>query len=468
MSSSPSFFGKIRTLFGKSPAQQSANPASPNRWRALFPDPLPFVAVLHLRSKDEKTAAELALHDAAMLLDAGADALLLQSYTLSGDAFKSVAKAVRNAIPDATLGVSDPLDPLAAFDTALAIDARFVWLDDVRGGLTPGMDALFAQRLAALREASSVAVVGGVRYLNIAVQSGGSLEEDARIAAARCDALMTGGKGAGFPATPEKLVALREALTGTPFADTPILAGAGVVESTAWDCLPFADGGIVGRYPHIIEEPWVGARDPKQGAPFQRDLWLPDGAYDLSRFSAIADAFRRIRDCREGSPPAGRALLRWLRGDYSPIDPAPPREGWSGLRFSFDSGAVDFGLTDPFMNSARLVLIDLKKLFPDITPNIAIWTSAQDFIRQPMRYPRGADYRAALPLPLPDNLRHLRADVGDRDGTVTAQVFRANDDALSDGGVLRLSIDAEKNYAIAVWHIQPGGAPKLLFAYEDC
>lgn len=118
-----------------------------------------------------------------------------------------------------------------------------IFFISVCGHLEPEDDMLYAEQLAATRSKADVVLLGGVRFKYQAVRSGRSLEEDLRLVAGRCDAIVCTGEGTGVPTPFGKVEEFREVLD-----DFPIIVGAGVTLDTAAETFRLADGAIVGSW----------------------------------------------------------------------------------------------------------------------------------------------------------------------------------------------------------------------------
>lgn len=203
----------------------------------------PVIGMLHLAGGGGAATVQRALRETGIYLRNGVDAVLVENYFGSAADCESVLAALQERMPEAVYGVNILGDDARAFRLAARYCARFIQIDSVCGHFPPDRDAELARELAGLREQYGVPVLGGVRFKYQRVCSGRSLEEDLRLGMERCDAVVVTGEGTG-QATPLGKIRVFRRILG----DFPLVAGAGVTESTVRETLSLCDGAIVGSW----------------------------------------------------------------------------------------------------------------------------------------------------------------------------------------------------------------------------
>lgn len=224
----------------------------PERFRTLFPRPLPVIAVVHVSPSpgvpgavSVRSAVDRAVAEARLLRDLGVDGLLLENAhdapALGGDDtgpevvayMTSVAVAVRRHADRLPVGVRILNADRAALAVALAAGCQFVRADGW------GTDPAAAGRFHRYRKsvgAEDVPVMAGVRPQEV-----GDVEEWVGAAeAARPEALVVLGPTVGRSPDPLAVDAAREA-TGLP-----LFCGGGLHAENVHDYIDAADGFLVG------------------------------------------------------------------------------------------------------------------------------------------------------------------------------------------------------------------------------
>ncbi|MEV3871285.1 BtpA/SgcQ family protein [Streptomyces sp. NPDC049906] len=218
--------------------------AANGRWHALFPTPKPVLAMLHLGGDDAADRLSRARNEAAVLLDGGVDAVIVENYFGDVDDVRRVLDALANEPAPKVIGLNVLRDAERAFALAEEFPVGFVQIDSVAGHLAPDADLEFAARLAELRANSRALVLGGVRFKYQPVNSGRSEAEDLALGAARTDGIVVTGDGTGIETAVSKIERFREALG----PEVPLIVGAGVTDANAAEQLRHADGAIVGSF----------------------------------------------------------------------------------------------------------------------------------------------------------------------------------------------------------------------------
>lgn len=214
------------------------------KYRDLFGDSKPVIAMLHLKGYDPKNTLERVKTETAAYLAAGVEAVMVENYYgTSGDCERALAWLQEAKLP-LRYGVNVLGDCEAAFRMSAKYGASFVQIDSVCGHLPPEKEQkLLLDKLQAARAGTDVVLLGGVRFKYQPVRSGRSLEEDLRLGMERCDAIVVTGEGTGLATPQEKVQEFRRIL-----GDFPLVVGAGVTIDTVEESLRVADGMIVGSY----------------------------------------------------------------------------------------------------------------------------------------------------------------------------------------------------------------------------
>lgn len=214
-----------------------------NKYRTLFEDRKPILAMLHLGEMEGRSMMETAKREIEIYYQNGVDAVLVENYFGSAGDCQVVLEYLQKNYPERIYGVNILGDHRRAFALAETYNARFIQIDSVCGHYPPTLDALYGEEVEQLCKNSRAAVLGGVRFKYQPVCSGRTVEEDLTIAQSRCDAVVVTGEGTGLN-TPD--VKIRE--FGAALGEFPLVTGAGVTIETARATLELCDGLIVGSW----------------------------------------------------------------------------------------------------------------------------------------------------------------------------------------------------------------------------
>lgn len=214
--------------------------------------------MLHLNGSTPDRVQELAKREIGDLYDNNVDAVLVEDFFGSARDVEWALDYLSSHYPDHVYGVNLLSDPERGFELAAQYGAAFLQIDSVCGHLRPGSkmtgynepdlydktcDGDFAERLAELREAYPVFLLGGVRFKYQPVRSGRSVEEDLLIGKERCDAVVVTGAGTAINTDEDKILQFRNTL-----GDFPLFVGAGMTDATCREQLSISDGAIVGSF----------------------------------------------------------------------------------------------------------------------------------------------------------------------------------------------------------------------------
>ena len=212
------------------------------KFEALFGKKKPMIGMIHCGSLKHTPVLKLAQQEIEIYLAHGVFPLV-ENYFGSVKDCEAVLSWLQREHGDSIYGVNILGDRKAAFELAGKYGASFVQIDSVCGHLPAKEDEIHADRLQDLREQTDVVLLGGVRFKYQPVLSGRSLEEDLRLGAERCDAIVCTGEGTGIP-TPIGQVLEFKAVLG----DFPVIVGAGVTLATVKETFEVGDGAIVGSW----------------------------------------------------------------------------------------------------------------------------------------------------------------------------------------------------------------------------
>lgn len=209
---------------------------------ATFAAPKPILGMLHLGGVTPGDRLVQALEEARTMAGEGIDGLVVENYFGDADDVERVLDRLLALNLGPRVGVNVLRDNDRAFALARAYPVGFLQIDSVCGHLPPDQDAGFARDLAADRAGVAALLFGGVRFKYQPVLSGRSEDEDVRLGAARCDALVVTSDATGQETDSAKIHRFRAATGGR----TPLLIGAGMTEANVDAKLALADGAIDG------------------------------------------------------------------------------------------------------------------------------------------------------------------------------------------------------------------------------
>lgn len=209
-----------------------------------FAVPKPVLGMLHLGGGTPADRLAGALEEARIMAGEGMDGLVVENYFGDADDVERALERLLALNLGPAIGINVLRDNKRAFALARSHPIAFIQIDSVCGHLPPNQDAAFAADLAGDRAGLEALLFGGVRFKYQPVQSGRPEDEDVRLGAARCDALVVTSDATGQETDPAKLRRFRAATGGR----VPILIGAGMTEGNAASQLALADGAIVGSW----------------------------------------------------------------------------------------------------------------------------------------------------------------------------------------------------------------------------
>jgi len=211
------------------------------RFQTLFPNPIPVLAMVHLKGNSREDRLERARNEIAIYYENGVDAVIVEDYFGSKHDAEAVLDYLSGALPGWIYGVNILDNVHRSYELAVLYGGSFIQIDSVAGHLTPTLDIPYGSMLEAYRNCSDLVVLGGVRFKYQPLLSGRSLEQDLSVGRSRCDALVVTGPGTGLDTDDAKIAEFRSLI-----GDFPLLVGAGVTPETAAAKLTLADGAIVG------------------------------------------------------------------------------------------------------------------------------------------------------------------------------------------------------------------------------
>lgn len=203
----------------------------------------PIIAMLHLKGDSDKEIMARMVKETEIYYRNGIDAVLVENYFGDTENCIQVLDYLHKNMPDKLYGVNILGDYRKGFELAEKYNADFLQIDSVCGHLEPIRDSIYAKDLIGLMKNRSFQVLGGLRFKYQPIRSGRTLEEDAELAKARCDAVVTTGTGTGKDCPTEKLSEFRKELN-----NFPLIVGAGVTADNVCEKLQFADGVIIGSW----------------------------------------------------------------------------------------------------------------------------------------------------------------------------------------------------------------------------
>lgn len=215
-----------------------------SRLSDTFATAKPILGMLHLGGEGPAAKLDQAEEEARIMAGEGVDGLVVENYFGEADDVERVLERLLGLDLGARIGINVLRDDLRAFALARQYPVAFIQVDSVAGHLAPELDAAFAVEFAARRASVAALLLGGVRFKYQPILSGRTEEEDVRLGAQRCDALVVTSDATGQPTDMDKVARFRAATGG----GVPLLIGAGLTEANAVEQLAHADGAIVGSW----------------------------------------------------------------------------------------------------------------------------------------------------------------------------------------------------------------------------
>ena len=216
---------------------------------------------------------ELALADAAALVDGGFKSLMVENYqdipfhpgrvpAVTVAAMTAVITEIRRLYPHLPLGVNVLRNDVAsALGIAAATGAAFVRVNVHTGAMVTDQGTIEGQAWHTLRlrrelGAENVAILADLRVKHARPLAERPLAEEAQDLRLRglADAVILTGVATGSGASPAEVAEVREAIP-----ECPLVVGSGLNASTVSDFFPLADACIVGSSLKI--------NDPSAGQP---------------------------------------------------------------------------------------------------------------------------------------------------------------------------------------------------------
>lgn len=231
----------LKPELNEEPGETPRNPQG-MRLKEVFKGKKPLIGMIHTNHTDGCTTLELAQKEIEVYLRHGIYPLI-ENYFGSTKDCENILAWMQKEYPEAIYGVNILGDYTEAFRLAKEYGASFIQIDSVCGHLMPKSDEEYAEQLSQLRKDSNAVLLGGVRFKYQPVLSGRSLEEDLKLGAERCDAIVCTGEGTGQPTPFDKVREFKSVLN-----DFPVIVGAGVTIDTIGETFDLADGAIVGSW----------------------------------------------------------------------------------------------------------------------------------------------------------------------------------------------------------------------------
>jgi len=221
---------KLRQLLQ---GRETPKPKKVTKFNQLFPVQKPIIGMIHLAGASEGEKVNRAIEDFTIFEEEGIDGAIIEDYHTRS--LMTVQRTVtelcrrRNKV---IIGVNYLQDPILSFPVAQQSNLGFVQIDSVVGP---------EDTYKTYREIyPMVTVLGGVGF-KYAPETGKTAQQDLEQGRSRCDAVVTTGSGTGIETPLEKLQQYKEIL-----GNFPLIVGAGVNPSNAYDQLSIADAVIVG------------------------------------------------------------------------------------------------------------------------------------------------------------------------------------------------------------------------------
>ena len=206
------------------------------KFEELFPVKKPIIGMIHLAGKkDEKVSR--ALEELEIYEQEGVDGAIIEDYHGTFIDVLEVLEQSQGKFHKIIRGVNVLENPYSGFKLVQDYNAKFIQFDSVQ---TPDLDLPLYEKMRS--QYSDIIVLGGVGFKYIP-STGNPLEVDLREGMSRCEAIVTTGSRTGVETPLDKLKQYKELL-----GDFPLIVGAGVNATNAYEQLRIADGAINGSY----------------------------------------------------------------------------------------------------------------------------------------------------------------------------------------------------------------------------
>jgi uncharacterized protein len=203
----------------------------------LFKTKKPLIGMIHCAGSTHAERLERALNEITMYEEEGMDGIIVEDYHGMRDDVCAVLHAIGHKPTSLITGINLLSNPYESFNLAHVFGASFIQFDSVQ---PTDLDEI---KYASLREKyPQLLVLGGIGF-KYTRPTRNDLVEDLDYGKKRVDAIVTTGDGTGIETPLEKLRAYK-----TLLKDFPLLVGAGVTYSNAYEQLRIADGAIIGSY----------------------------------------------------------------------------------------------------------------------------------------------------------------------------------------------------------------------------
>ena len=210
-----------------------------DRYRKIFGN-TPIFGMLHLAGNNP---VERALEEIEIFENEGVDAAIVENYhSKSTQNVIETLEVLSEKKTNVKLGLNIlPNEFYISIPLAHQYNLDFVQLDHVSGNYIEDVTLPFDDYRNVKEKHSEVIVLGGVHPKYYYPAEGSVLEEDLKIGMQRAEAIVVTGEGTGMPTPLDKIIRFREVL-----GDHPLVVGAGLTPSNAYEQLCIADGAIVG------------------------------------------------------------------------------------------------------------------------------------------------------------------------------------------------------------------------------
>jgi len=203
----------------------------------VFSTKKPIIGMIHCAGNTPKEKTQRALEELTIYQEEGIDGAIVEDYHGEYEDVYQVLQSSKERYPGLVIGLNLLRKSYPVFGLAQTHGIRYIQFDSI-----PTSDITTEIYDQKRREFPDLAILGGVGFKYIPA-TGNPLQHDLEKGRSRYDAIVTTGTGTGIETPLEKLRQYKSLL-----GQFPLIVGAGVTASNAYEQLSIADGAIVGSY----------------------------------------------------------------------------------------------------------------------------------------------------------------------------------------------------------------------------
>jgi len=203
----------------------------------LFLIKKPIIGMIHLAGNSHQERVKRALEELVIYQEEGINGAIIEDYHGTQEDVFETFKQVKRLNLNVVLGMNLLSNPYFGYQESKSLGAKFVQFDSLQ---STDINLGLYRKLRIYNP--DVAVLGGVRF-KYTQDTGNPLEKDLNEVKSICEAIVTTGSGTGIETPLEKLIEFKRNLK-----EFPLVVGAGVNPSNAYEQFFIADAAIIGSY----------------------------------------------------------------------------------------------------------------------------------------------------------------------------------------------------------------------------